>query len=88
MFYVVYQKTDNAVINWKNDESVGVPLPSAEEYLTAFVKATSKDKNTLGVLTFDDDQKPVQLPTLFDTLVNPTTGQFSPNPNYVPPGVE
>jgi hypothetical protein len=88
MFYVVYQKIDNVVVNWKNDESVGVPFPSSEEYLNAFVKGTTKDKSTLGVLTFDGDQTPSQMPTLFDTVIDPETGKFSLNTNYFPPNVE
>lgn len=85
MFYVVYNKADNVVLRWHNDHSVGIEFPTAAEYKAIYVRDTKADPATVDVVIMQDPEDPAAVPNPLESLIDPVSLTFSPNPNYVPP---
>jgi len=82
MFYVVYNKENNVVLQWQNDQSVGVPFLTAEQYRDRYAKEKSIDADSVDVIIMP---VPEVLPTPHSNIINTQTLTFSPNLNYQPP---
>ena len=81
MFFMVYKKANNEIVQWRNDASTGYEI-SADDVISMYCNANNVNPADYGCYQQEEFNQSV---AIHQHLITPETGEISNNPNYIPP---